>query len=151
MILAMNMDIKLVLIAFPAPVQLLITGVNPNTRAMTLRALKVCNSYLYILDQVLLPTPSNRLSTIPEVNATFLQALASLGAPAAASSGNSAVGNITDPVSALVIMLTSFFTKLSKFWPMVSQISCCSAFSKASLLRLRCMASICQTLVSIFF
>ena len=79
--------------------QLQVTGVNPNTRATTVRALKVCNSYLYILDQVLLPTPNNSLSAIPEVNATFLQALASLGNTGGSSSSTAAVGNVTDPVS----------------------------------------------------
>ena len=79
-------------------VQLVITGVNPDTHAVTLRALKVCNSYMYVLDQVLLPTPSNDLSTIPDVNATFLQALASLGNTNGSSSTTS-VSNITDPVS----------------------------------------------------
>ena len=78
--------------------QLVITGVNPDTQAVTLRALKVCNSYMYVLDQVLLPTRSNGLSTIPDVNATFLQALASLG-NTNASSSNTSVGSITDPVS----------------------------------------------------
>lgn len=77
----------------------MITGVNPDTQAVTLRALKVCNSYMYVLDQVLLPTPSNDLSTIPDVNATFLQALASLG-NTNVSSSNTSVGSITDPVSA---------------------------------------------------
>ena len=56
--------------------QLIVEGVNPDTRAVTMRAYKVCNSYLYILDQVLLPTRRNDLTAIPEVNATFLQALA---------------------------------------------------------------------------
>jgi len=79
--------------------QLQVTGVNPNTRALTIRALKVCNSYLYILDQVLLPTPNNSLSAIPEVNATFLQALASLGNTGSSSSSSTAVGNVTDSVS----------------------------------------------------
>ena len=81
--------------------QLLVTGVDPGTRAVTRRALKVCNSYLYVLDQVLLPTPNNSLSAIPEVNATFLQALANLGNPSTSSSSTSgSVGNVTDPVSA---------------------------------------------------
>lgn len=80
--------------------QLQVTGVDPGTRAVTRRALKVCNSYLYILDQVLLPAPDNRLSAIPEVNATFLQALANLGNPSTSSSSTSgSVGNVTDPVS----------------------------------------------------
>ena len=80
--------------------QLLVTGVDPGTRAVTRRALKVCNSYLYVLDQVLLPTPNNSLSAIPEVNATFLQALANLGNPSTSSSSTSgSVGNVTDPVS----------------------------------------------------
>ncbi len=81
--------------------QLLVTGVDPNIRAVTQRALKVCNSYLYVLDAVLLPTQNNRLSAIPEVNATFLQALANLGNPASSSSSatSGSVGNITDPVS----------------------------------------------------
>ena len=81
--------------------QLLVTGVDPNIRAVTQRALKVCNSYLYVLDAVLLPAQNNRLSAIPEVNATFLQALANLGNPASSSSSSTSgsVGNITDPVS----------------------------------------------------
>ena len=69
--------------------QLIVEGVNPDTRAVTMRAYKVCNSYLYILDQVLLPTHANDLSAIPEVNATFLQALASLGASSSSSSSSS--------------------------------------------------------------
>ena len=69
--------------------QLIVEGVNPDTRAVTMRAYKVCNSYLYILDQVLLPTRRNDLSAIPEVNATFLQALASLGASSSSSSSSS--------------------------------------------------------------
>ena len=81
--------------------QLRVTGVDPRTRATTLKALKVCNSYLYVLDQVLLPAQNNQLSAIPVVNATFLQALASLGNPSSSSSStSSSVGNITDPVSA---------------------------------------------------
>ena len=81
--------------------QLLVTGVDPNIRAVTQRALKVCNSYLYVLDAVLLPAQNNRLSAIPEVNATFLQALANLGNPSSSSSSSTSgsVGNITDPVS----------------------------------------------------
>ncbi|CAL5228405.1 g11533 [Coccomyxa viridis] len=79
--------------------RLLVTGVDPNIRAVTQRALKVCNSYLYVLDAVLLPAQNNRLSAIPEVNATFLQALANLGNPSSSSSSSTSgsVGNITDP------------------------------------------------------
>ena len=79
-------------------VQLIVEGVNPDTRAVTMRAYKVCNSYLYILDQVLLPTRRNDLTAIPEVNATFLQALASLGASSSSSSSSSsstAIDNVS--------------------------------------------------------
>ena len=77
--------------------QLIVEGVNPDTRARTLRAYKVCNSYLYILDQVLLPTRRNDLTAIPDVNATFLQALASLGTSSSSSSSSSSTA--TDNVS----------------------------------------------------
>ena len=75
--------------------QLIVEGVNPDTRARTLRAYKVCNSYLYILDQVLLPTRRNDLSAIPAVNATFLQALASLGSSSSSSSSSSTTDNVS--------------------------------------------------------
>ena len=69
--------------------QLIVEGVNPDTRAVTMRAYNGCNSYLSILHQGLRPTHANDLSAIPEVNATFLQALASLGASSSSSSSSS--------------------------------------------------------------
>ena len=88
----------MVLLLYPCfGMQLIVEGVNPDTRAVTMRAYKVCNSYLYILDQVLLPTHRNDLTAIPEVNATFLQALASLGASSSSSSSSSSTA--TDNVS----------------------------------------------------
>ncbi len=59
---------------------------------------QVCQSYIYIIDEILLPTRNNTLASVPAVNTTFLQSLIGAGANAAPASGASGVGTITDPV-----------------------------------------------------
>lgn len=59
---------------------------------------QVCQSYIYIVDEILLPTRNNSLSSVPAVNTTFLQSLIGAGSNAAPSTGASGVGTITDPV-----------------------------------------------------
>jgi hypothetical protein len=60
---------------------------------------QVCSSYIYIVDEILLPTRNNSLSSVPAVNTTFLQSLIGAGNNAAPSTAASpGVGTITDPV-----------------------------------------------------
>lgn len=59
----------------------------------------MCSSYIYIVDEILLPTRNNSLSSVPAVNTTFLQSLIGAGNNAAPStSASPGVGTITDPV-----------------------------------------------------
>lgn len=46
------------------PAQLVISTVNPGNRAVTLKAIHVCASWIYVVDQVLLPTPTTNLSQV---------------------------------------------------------------------------------------
>ncbi|BDA48212.1 Uncharacterized protein sll1483 at N-terminal half [Coccomyxa sp. Obi] len=77
--------------------RLVVSTVHPGNQARTLRAIKVCQSYIYIIDEILLPTRNNSLASVPAVNTTFLQSLIGAGANAAPASGASGVGTITDP------------------------------------------------------
>ena len=74
----------------------------PGNHAVTLKAIHVCASWIYVIDQILLPTPTANLSQVPPVNATFLRALASLGGTGGTAAtpvtGTTGVGAITDPV-----------------------------------------------------
>ncbi|CAL8466019.1 g5555 [Coccomyxa elongata] len=77
--------------------RLVVSTIHPGNQARTLRAIKVCQSYIYIIDEILLPTSNNTLASVPAVNTTFLQSLIGAGANAAPASGASGVGTITDP------------------------------------------------------
>lgn len=80
--------------------QLLIKTVDPAIEARTLKAIKVCESYIYVIDNVLLPTADDSITSVPPVNATFLQALIGLGNDAStATSSSGGFGTVTDPVS----------------------------------------------------
>lgn len=89
----------------------MITTVNPADHARTLKAIKVCNSWVYVIDEVLLPMASASLADVPAVNSTFLKALASLGGTtgcggqaSTAAAATYAFGAITDPVGCLLCM-----------------------------------------------
>lgn len=79
--------------------QLLIKTVNPGNEARTLKAIKVCESYIYVIDNILLPTPNNTIASVPAVNSTFLEALIGLGSDSSPATSSPGVGIVTDPVS----------------------------------------------------